>query len=622
MRKLKTLIIGTFLCLIGAQATYAACITDGDAKGVLRFYELPDNTSAIRGGVKVGQCDVVVTGKCEGPWCFARHGSLFGWVDTQYLDEKPQPAAASSRNSPSSSNGNNNPLGGTLVYRVTGGGGVFDMLGNKQNLPVDPGGEVSFVPQGGNVYEMIISPITSDRITLTPANGTWNGVMNDWAGQPMNIKVTGFKIGMPSASIKMNGKAPFGTMEMVLQLGLKSSGNSSSGTTPLPSNNNQNSNSPSDDSPCGRLDKIEAKASEAGNSFMLRKIARIKKDAGFTPGGRVTLGGCRKVLALLEQDGIVADLVGLFGPEASWTNGGAKSAQNSNSNQSGSNNPQIYGRNNPCEILEKIQTRVNNSGDSQLQALVQTIRNKTKTVRGTSYTIPDCYKANEELAKGGVLATLEQQFGPLDSWPNARQLADNQNKNDNTGRAGNLIPTDNGNACSALRIEFSTILRGGNEERKILLRSLLKVAGILDIGRATNQQCSDVLVGISVGSASAGNTLTPKPYSGPGEDPNTMIEGGKEIPGSPSDFEPTSNNQAAAISPSNPANGTSEAANGSNFCYRANAAVISVVARGSVLEMKFASQLLNQYQNADILNADERDCREIFLTMQSEGLVR
>ncbi|MEO0496055.1 MAG: hypothetical protein AAF141_01620 [Pseudomonadota bacterium] len=641
MTKLKTVIVAAAALSLNSGAALAACVTSSDNNNVLNVYDLPDSNSNVRGGIKVGQCSVIVTDRCEGQWCFTRTGSLLGWIDTQFLDEGPPQTTQASSNGGSGGAGsgsapapNEAPAqSGDLTYTVTGGGGVFNMMGVQQNTPVDPGGEVKFTLVDDNTYRMKIAPLTPDEVGLIRSDGVWTGKMESWAGQPMSISVTGFQIGAREASVKLAGRAPFGTLEMVLQLGLVSRAQNQPAAAQVPPPADNGGEQAAGDSAvrhagaCAELGRVLLYATSSADELKETIVLDAYGRAGLTNGTPVTDEKCHAALELVRREGVIGSLEEEFGPQASWQNVAPHS--NRTSRDPAANSGEAPTALTPCGELEALERQARRSNSTFALDGIKRIKKENGVVPGGRVTNGRCLSAVEAIEQEGLLATLEREFGPKAQWlnPGSTQAASGSQGTPN--QSNSTTPSQNSSnhlggrspACRNLRVELAAILRGSDEARKTTLRNALRNAGLVDVGRANVDQCLAVLAAIGSAQAQSGQPVQQ------GEDPKTMIEGGVEIPGSPADFAPQSSGDAPgsnANAQSAPANRQNANASGipANTCELANEAVIKTVAGGSVPEMRRVSEWLNQYGIDTLLLADLGVCSQIYTNMQREGLIR
>ncbi|MEM9279307.1 MAG: hypothetical protein AAGA76_12095, partial [Pseudomonadota bacterium] len=108
----------------------------------------------------------------------------------------------------------------SYTYRITGGNGVFNMMGIRQNTPVDPGGTIRFSNTSAQNYSVTLPEITPELIELVYSNNSWKGKMSVWGGEAMETFVTVFGIGTPDAVMEFKGTAPMGTLQMTMELEL------------------------------------------------------------------------------------------------------------------------------------------------------------------------------------------------------------------------------------------------------------------------------------------------------------------------------------------------------------------------------------------------------------------
>ncbi|MEM9330990.1 MAG: hypothetical protein AAGA53_06670 [Pseudomonadota bacterium] len=511
---------------ISTTLANAACIIGGDSGtngSILQFYETPRKSNAIRGGARVGQCGIQMSSDCKGNWCFVRLDTLWGWVDTQYLDVNAQKAsntepAASGSQSKNKSQGSGSLIG-DFTYAITGGGGVVNMQGLKQNIPVDPGGDLVFKRIDENTYSYF-SEISQQNVTLKLTGGTWRGVTDNWGvGIPMTLNHELFQLGASETSIALKGTGPMASVDMVLQLSLKNTGssntssaqqqqtqNNANNNSQNSANNNSQNNQPL--SPCDDLDRVETQVRGFGDPARNAELKRIKADAGVTPGGRITNGRCQTAADNIRTAGLL---------DPNW-NGTKKT--------------------------------VNPKGGSNV-----------KQANGNKQTLPT----------------------PIFS--------------------GNM-------GCGELQRAVAQIMRGSDGSLKAQLRKILLERQAFDLSRVASPVCLAILAELGLGSQAFN-----------GEDPNTMIEGGKEIPGSEADFTPssqgTSNNTQEPSTPQKQANGGTNTAE--NVCDTFYDAVIIIVSAGSVPEMRRLSQLLNQFGLNN--SVTQNGCQKVLDTLFAEGML-
>ncbi|MEN0000204.1 MAG: hypothetical protein AAF940_04915 [Pseudomonadota bacterium] len=501
--------------LLTATMASAACVTQGDAgteNSILQFYEKPDATSRARGGVRVGQCTVDVSQTCQGPWCMAISGRLLGWVDTQYLTASATQPGTNPVQNVSNEPANNDPnsaLTDEITYYITGGGGIANMAGQRMNMPVDPGGEIVFSRTGTDTYSFQ-TPISPAVIELSRQGVAWRGVDTQWAGIAMRVEYEVLNFGAKAASIRVLGSESIASVDMVMQLERRGGPPAPEvpAEPPQPPNQttqNNSNNAPvqpsvADQSDCGRMEAAENEVRATGEPGALAEVEEIKRQAGFTPNGRVTNGMCVTVEMRIR-----------------------------------------------AEILNQ---------------------------------------ANADPANGG-------QPENLPAFPVVGETQ----------------------FCREVRDALGQAARNGDIQLQNLLLDRMRANQVFDPASATEDRCYNVLLEAGLlGSTPPGTEQASNNQDFNGEDPNTMIDGGREqIAPSEDDFAPIN------PAPADNAN-TNRAQIEDGVCQTANSAIIMIVSAGSMPEMRRLSELLNQYGLNDRFN-NPPACQAMLDTLFAEGVL-
>lgn len=573
MRNSVRLLSAFILWMLGVTAaSAAACITGQGAAANDTLFQLDQ--------VQVGQCSVVVSGSCRGRPCLAPAKSLDGWVASR-PDVNPhstfQVASSDSATLRLASNASEG-LSDTLNYNITGGEGVASMGGRQINMPFEPGGQIIFSRASNNTYSFI-TPISPNTITLSQSGGTWNGKDSTWAGLPMELVYDVADLGAGETSLRIYGSGPMATVDLTMLLSLQGGprparpANPPASTTPArrPSPVSRENNAPSSPtiarSDCGRLEDVENAVRAMGNAAAIAEVERIKREVGFTPTGNVTNGMCVSARARILEAGLLDAQPTPTGP--------------SQSDQSA------------CGRMEAAENRVRATGNQRAIAAMEQIKREVGFTPTGNITNGMCESVRARIIAAGLQNPTQAQ--PAQGTP-AREF------------------------CGTLRREASGILRSGDGALNDRLLESLVRNQIFALSEAVDEAlCANVLAELGISAPTPSVTPQNLPLQ-QGEDPITMIEGGREeIPGAEGDFAPLPTAPARTTTQARNDTANTQAIDG-DICATANQAVIMIVAAGSVPEMRRLSELLNQYKLNDKFN-NPPACQAMLDTLFAEGVL-
>ncbi|WP_434055306.1 MAG: hypothetical protein RDA78_10735 [Roseibium sp.] len=449
---------------------------------------------------------------------------------------------------------------GTYIYGVTGGSGKVTAAGVTQPTPVDASGTVRLEKSSPTSATLILPrEVTDAPIALSGSgSGPWTGGFGSWGGMPMNVSVRFDGLGRQTASLVLVGQNQIASMEISLNLAAQT----------LPSGPKPSASGP------GPVPAPQPSVAGGGNPCV--ELARITEIINRQAGTRQ-----------------VQDLRGIY------VIAGVKSTEATGDTAACRRALDLIAQN---EGLWKL-AESGGAGSTAANA-------------GAGVPVPRPSPKEAPSASGSQSAKVIA--------PSSGAGASG------SGIGGTAQGALLDEACVILQPAVSPLLRGASRETRSTVLRILAVQGIVSVASARPRQCAFVMAELIAAGLIANDnrpraTLAQQgavPAIQQGEDPATMIAGGREIGIDPSDFIPEFNPEGQGVQ--NPPTGTPGSAGpvAGNPCIELGNAMIVTIRLGFASDIDGFAAILKKHRVETLDPGAAQVCRNALADARQTGLVR